>query len=100
MTFGPRPNRLIAFYGCRDVRIRDVTLTDASIWTIHLADCERVVVSGVTILNNPLIPNSDGIHCTTCRNVHISDCEMVCGDDAICITSVESRPAACARTSR
>ena len=92
VTFGPRPNRLIAFYSCRDVRLRDVTLTDASIWTVHLADCDRVVVSGVTILNNPLVPNSDGIHCTTCRNVRISDCEMVCGDDAICITSVESRP--------
>jgi polygalacturonase len=92
VTFGPRPNRLIAFYNCRDVRLRDVTLTDASIWTVHLADCNRVVVSGVTILNNPLVPNSDGVHCTTCRNVRISDCEMVCGDDAICITSVESRP--------
>jgi hypothetical protein len=92
VTFGPRPNRLLAFYGCRDVRLRDVTLMDASIWTVHLADCDRVVVSGVTILNNPLVPNSDGIHCTTCRNVRISDCELVCGDDAICITSVESRP--------
>lgn len=91
VTFGPRPNRLIAFYNCRDMRLRDVTLTDASIWTVHLADCDRVVLSGVTILNNPLVPNSDGVHCTTCRNVRISDSEMVCGDDAICITSVESR---------
>ena len=91
VTFRPRPNRLIAFYGCHDVRICDVTLTDASIWTIHLGDCERVDVCGLKILNNPLVPNSDGIHCTTCRNVHISNCDLVCGDDAICITSVESR---------
>jgi hypothetical protein len=92
VTFRPRPNRLLAFYGCRDVRICDVTLTDAPIWTIHLGDCERVDVSGLKIVNNPLIPNNDGIHCTTCRSVHISNCDMVCGDDAICITSVESRP--------
>ncbi len=92
VTFRPRPNRLLAFYGCRDVRICDVTLTDAPIWTIHLGDCERADVSGIRIINNPLIPNSDGIHCTTCRSVHISNCDLVCGDDAICITSVESRP--------
>jgi len=91
VTFRPRPNRLLAFYSCRDVQIRDVTLMDAPIWTIHLADCERVDVTGLKILNNPLIPNNDGIHCTTCRSVHISNCDLVCGDDAICITSVESR---------
>ncbi len=91
VTFRPRPNRLLAFYGCRDVRICDVTLTDAPIWTIHLGDCERVDVTGIRIVNNPVIPNNDGIHCTTCRSVHISNCDMVCGDDAICITSVESR---------
>jgi hypothetical protein len=91
VTFRPRPNRLLAFYGCRDVRICDVTLMDAPIWTIHLGDCERVDVTGLKILNNPLVPNSDGIHCTTCRSVHISNCDLVCGDDAICITSVESR---------
>jgi hypothetical protein len=91
VTFRPRPNRLLAFYGCRDVRLCDVVLTDAPIWTIHLGDCERVDVTGLRILNNPLIPNNDGIHCTTCRSVHISNCDLVCGDDAICITSVESR---------
>jgi hypothetical protein len=90
VTFRPRPNRLIAFYGCRDVRICDVTLADAPIWTIHLGDCERADVSGLKIANNPLVPNNDGIHCTTCRSVHISNCDFVCGDDAICITSVES----------
>lgn len=92
VTFRPRPNRLVAFYGCRDVRICDVTLADAPIWTVHLGDCERVDVSGVKVANNPSIPNNDGIHCTTCRSVHISNCDFVCGDDAICITSVESKP--------
>jgi len=92
VTFRPRPNRLIAFYGCRDVRICDVTLADAPIWTIHLGDCERADVSGLKVVNNPLVPNNDGIHCTTCRSVHISNCDFVCGDDAICITSVESKP--------
>ena len=96
VTFRSRPNRLIAFYNCKDVMIHDVSVTDAPCWTINFADCENVNVDGIKVLNNPVVPNSDGIHCETCRNVHISNCELVCGDDAICITSVNSRnPGVC-----
>jgi len=91
VTYRSRPNRLIAFYNCEDLMIRDVVVTDAPCWTINFADCENVDVLGVKVLNSLVVPNSDGIHCETCRNVHIADCELVCGDDAICITSVNSR---------
>jgi hypothetical protein len=83
-----RPGRLIAFSLCRDVLIRDVTITDAPLWTVHLDRCEDVVVSGVRIANPPVVPNNDGIHCTCCANVHISDCDISAGDDAIAITSI------------
>ena len=96
VTFRSRPNRLIAFYNCRHVTMRDVLVTDAPTWTINFADCEHVNVDGVTVLNNPVIPNNDGIHLETCRNVHIANCELVCGDDALCVTSVNSRrPGVC-----
>jgi hypothetical protein len=76
--------------------IRDVVVTDAPCWTINFADCEYVDINGVKVLNSLVVPNSDGIHCETCRNVHIANCELVCGDDAICITSVNSRkPGVC-----
>ena len=91
VTFRSRPNRLVAFYNCSHLKMRDVLLMDAPCWTINFADCEYVDVDGVKVLNNLVIPNSDGIHCETCRNVHISNCELLCGDDAICITSVNSR---------
>ena len=91
MTYRSRPNRLIAFYNCKHLMIRDVVVTDAPCWTINFADCEYVNVDGITVLNNLVVPNSDGIHCETCKNVHIANCELVCGDDAICITSVNSR---------
>jgi hypothetical protein len=96
VTYGPRPNRLVAFYNCSHLMMRDVLLTDAPCWTVNFADCEYVDIDGVRVLNNPLIPNNDGIHCETCRNVHIANCELLCGDDAICITSVNSRkPGVC-----
>ena len=96
VTYRSRPNRLIAFYNCKDLMIRDVVVTDAPCWTINFADCENVDIDGVKVLNSLVVPNSDGIHCETCRNVHIANCELVCGDDAICITSVNSRePGVC-----
>ena len=96
VTFGQRPPRLIRFDGCKDVLLSGVVLRDASIWTVHLDNCELARITGLRVLNNPLIPNNDGIHLTTCRNIHISDCELSCGDDAICVTSVESRdPGSC-----
>ena len=91
VTYGPRPNRLAAFYNCKDVTMRDVVLKDAPCWTLNFADCENVNVEGVKVINNPVIPNNDGFHFETCRNVHIANCELLCGDDAICVTSVNSR---------
>jgi len=91
VTFGSRPNRLVAFYNCKGVTMRDVVLKDAPCWTLNFADCVNVDVDGVKVLNNPVIPNNDGFHFETCRNVHIDNCELLCGDDAICVTSVNSR---------
>jgi len=91
VTHGSRPNRLVALYNCKDVTMRDVVLKDAPCWTLNFADCENVDIDGVRVKNNPVIPNNDGFHLETCRNVHIANCELLCGDDAICVTSVNSR---------
>jgi polygalacturonase len=83
-----RPGRLVAFSLCKNVLIRDVAIKDAPLWTVHLDRCRDVVVSGVHIDNPLVVPNNDGIHCTSCANVQISDCIIFTGDDAIAITSI------------
>ncbi|MGD0573720.1 MAG: glycosyl hydrolase family 28 protein [Sedimentisphaerales bacterium] len=83
-----RPGRLVAFSLCKNVLIQDVTIADAPLWTVHLDRCRDVVVSGVHIDNPLVVPNNDGIHCTSCANVHISDCVISTGDDGIAITSI------------
>lgn len=87
-----RPSRLIRITRCRNVLARDVTLRNSPTWTLHFDDCENVNVTGISLHNNLLVPNSDGIHCTACRRVRISDCDISCGDDAIAITTLGSRP--------
>lgn len=80
------PGMTIGFYHCTRVKLKDFKLLDTPIWAIRLAYCEDGNVSGLTILNNLMVPNSDGIHMTASRNIRISDCHISCGDDAIIVT--------------
>ncbi len=80
------PGMTIAFYHCSRVKLKDFDLRDTPIWAIRLAYCEDAEIDGITIRNNLMVPNSDGIHMTASRNVRISDCNLSCGDDAIIVT--------------
>ncbi|MBN1481980.1 right-handed parallel beta-helix repeat-containing protein [candidate division KSB1 bacterium] len=86
IAYEARPGMLVVLLRCEDVTIQDVTFRDSPSWTFRIGDCDGVIVHGINITNNLLIPNSDGIHCTTSRNVRISDCDIRCGDDAIIVT--------------
>lgn len=81
-----RPGMMVDFLRCSDISVRDITLRDSPEYALRIGSCENVMIAGVTVANNPLIPNNDGIHCTTSRNVRISDCHIVAGDDAIIVT--------------
>ncbi len=80
------PGMTLAFYHCDHIVLKEFTLKDTPVWAIRMAYCDDVRISGLSILNNLLVPNSDGIHCTASRNVRISDCDIRAGDDAIIIT--------------
>jgi polygalacturonase len=82
----PRP-RLISFSDCRGVLIEGVTLTNSPAWTVNPVRCENVNVRGITIINPPDSPNTDGINPDSCRLVRISDCYISVGDDCIAIKS-------------
>jgi polygalacturonase len=85
-----RPGMMIVLEQCENIAIKDITLKDSPVWTIRIADCDDVLVTGISIKNNLLIPNSDGIHCTSSRNIRISDCDIRAGDDAIIVTGFET----------
>ena len=84
--YDARPGMMVLLLQCEQVAIKDVTFRDSPEWCFRIADCDDVIVNGISILNNLLVPNSDGIHCTTSRNVRISDCDIRAGDDAIIVT--------------
>jgi polygalacturonase len=84
-----RPFQMIIFSDCRNVTIRDVLVTNSPFWTVHCADCDGVIVSGIRIWCNLLVPNNDGIDFTSCSNVQMSDCDIRTGDDCIVLTGYD-----------
>jgi hypothetical protein len=75
--------------GCQNVTIRDVVFEDGALWTLRLSGCQDVLVHGLRILNDLKLPNNDGIDLDRCRNVRISDCHIVSGDDCICLKACQ-----------
>jgi hypothetical protein len=80
-----RPFQLIAFIECKDVFIHGVKFIDAPGWTIWPVGCQRVRISGVTIINHRQGPNTDGIDIDSSQSVAISDCYIDVGDDCIAL---------------
>jgi len=96
-----RPGTMITCFDCKNVVIRDVIFRNAPNWTAHFQRVERAVVSGVHVVNNPLIPNNDGFDCFGCKDVHFSDCDIRTGDDDFAIVnSVDVTVANCTLASR
>lgn len=78
--------RVVFFAGCRDVVLKDVTMTNQPAgWSYWIHDCDRVQISGLKILADVRYPNNDGIHVNCSRDVTISDCIIESGDDSIIV---------------
>jgi hypothetical protein len=81
-----RPNRMFLFIRCQNLRLHDFTIENSPSWTIHPIDCDRVIITGISILNGIYEedgPNTDGINPDGCSRFIISDCFIQCGDDCI-----------------
>ncbi len=83
-----RPCPLLHFDGCENLVLDGVTVADSPGWTVHLHEVRGARLSGVRLRNNLYGPNTDGFDITDCQQVLISDCDLVCGDDAIVLKSL------------
>lgn len=63
-------------------------LVDAACWNVVLNSCKVVKVTGVVIRGNKRLPNDDGIHLCSCKNVIVTGCDIFSGDDCIAITGI------------
>jgi polygalacturonase len=80
---------LIRFDGCKEVEVKDITLTNASMWTQHFYRTDNLKISGLTIKNHT--KNDDGINVDGCHNVTIDNCDITTHDDAITLKNCSHR---------
>jgi len=83
-----RPSAMMEFHNCHRLRLQNIVIHDSPGWTVHLQECTTVHISGVEVSNNLLGPNTDAIDVTDSRDVRITECKIVAGDDAIVLKSL------------
>ena len=83
-----RPGVLILLFHARGIAVRGVHLVNSPNWTLVFQDVAHGTVSDLSILNAMDIPNSDGVDCNQCRDMHFTGGLIHAGDD--CFAFFES----------
>jgi len=86
-TFTPaalRPRTLV-FENCQGVRLDGFSVEDSPMWTLHLVACSGVAVTGIQIINNERLPNTDGIVIDSCSDVVVENVLIATADDGVCL---------------
>ncbi|CAM3442003.1 glycosyl hydrolase family 28 protein [Deinococcus saxicola] len=79
--------------GCQRLDVGGLILRDGAYWTLRLTGCQDVTITNLRLHNDLKLPNNDGIDLDRCKRVRISDCDIVAGDDAICLKACRSTAA-------
>lgn len=72
---------------CNNLTIRDVVVKDPAFWAIRTTGCNQLLIDGIRILTDLMVPNADGVDIDRCQNVRIINCEFVTADDCISLKS-------------
>lgn len=79
--------RLVHIIRCQKVLVRDLLLKDSAFWNLQLTYCDGIEVNHLRVIAPPGAASSDGVDIDSSRNVLVTDCDIVCDDDAICLKS-------------
>ncbi len=83
-----RPVQPIFFHQCSGLSFRDLTLRRSPCWSLTFSVCEKITIRSMRIRNHLRTPNADGVHLCGCRDVVISHCDFICGDDCVALTGI------------
>lgn len=88
---GFRPAQMMVFCGCKNIRLKEFTIHDASGWSCFLYDCANAHIDSIRIRNSPYIGENDGIDIDCCSHVVVSNCDIDVGDDAFTLRGCDGR---------
>lgn len=89
--WGLRPF-LLRWVRCENITVKGVTLKYAGAWTSHYFQCRNVIIDSL-IIRSVGVAHNDGIDIDGCQQVRISNCDIICGDDALCFKTTSSKMA-------
>lgn len=75
--------QLIQFFGCRNITLEGVYITNSPFWCVHLLKSENIICRGLRY--DAKLVNNDGIDPEYTRNMLIEDIEFNNGDDNVAI---------------
>jgi hypothetical protein len=75
-----RPYHLL-FYKCTNLIVRDIFLKDCAYHSLRICMSNYVKLDGIHI-HSRILSNNDGFHFISSQFVHVSNCDVQCGDDA------------------
>ena len=86
------PRFALITVGAKNFRVESLTFLNipSACWTFWILDSDVVDIHGVKIFANLDVPHCDGIHINSSRDVHVSDCTIKTGDDALIIRANNS----------
>ncbi len=83
-----RPTQPVFFHDCERLVVEDVLLRRSPCWTLTFSACRDVKVRGITVLNHLNVPNCDGVHVSSSRDVIITGCVFHCADDCVAVGGI------------
>jgi len=85
-----RPTQPIFFNNCKNIKFDGLKIFNSPCWTLVFSNCENVTVQNIYMDNPNRLPNNDGVHCSASKNIKVTNCTFLCGDDCFagtCITN-------------
>lgn len=91
-AYGSEELRVCAVFliGCPGVRLEDLYIRDAGMWTVPLMECDDMYIHDINI-DSTWYPNRDGFDFCDCHRVLVENCNIKADDDAFCMKSGAER---------
>lgn len=78
--------KIILFQNCDSIQVKGVTIKNGLMWVQDYRSCTNVTIDSIKVRSTTFL-NNDGIDITDSKNVRITNCDIDCADDGICLKS-------------
>jgi len=78
--------KIILFQNCDSIKVKGITIKNGLMWVQDYRSCTNVTIDSIKVRSTTFL-NNDGIDITDSKNVRITNCDIDCADDGICLKS-------------